>query len=134
LTSPASWALQRLAPPALDQLQRPGAGRRLDAADAGGDAGLLDDLEQADVAGGPDVGAAAQLHAEVADLHHPHLFAVLLAEQGGGAGGTGLLGRHLPGFDLLIVADAAVDFNLDPASSSVLTGEKWVKSKRRRSG
>ena len=35
------------------------AGQGLDAADAGGDAGLRHDLEQGDVAGAGDVGAAA---------------------------------------------------------------------------
>ena len=71
----------------LERLQvgeRVVARHRLDAADAGGDAAFRDDLEQADVAGARDVGAAAELAAR-ADVEHADLVAVLLAEQHHGA-------------------------------------------------
>src|SRR5688572_6548936 len=64
-----------------DGLERAFARRRLDAADAGGDAALARDLEQPDVAGPADVGAAAKLGREVAERQHAHLVAVLLAEE-----------------------------------------------------
>ena len=52
--------------------------------------------EQADVAGGADVRAAAQLHAEARDRHDAHAIAVLLAEQRHRARRDRLLGRlHL---------------------------------------
>ena len=55
-----------------DIRQRARAGHRLDAAHAGGDAALADDLEQADVAGARDVRAAAQFGREIAHLQHAH--------------------------------------------------------------
>ena len=67
------------------------ARQRLDAAHAGGDRALADDLEQADIAGAPDMGAAAQLDgisvsgalAVGVDAHRDdaHLLAIFLAEQ-----------------------------------------------------
>ena len=54
---------------------------------------LADDLDQADVAGGAHVRAAAQLD-RVADLEHPDDVAVLVAEEGDRAERRGLvLGR-----------------------------------------
>ena len=64
-----------------DVVERALPGQRLDAAHAGGDAAFGDDLEQADVAGAADVGAAAQLGRGVAHPQHAHALAVLLAEQ-----------------------------------------------------
>ena len=52
------------APPRRPGGLRGGAGQRLDAAHAGGDRALADDLEQADVAGAADMRAAAQLDRE----------------------------------------------------------------------
>src|SRR5208337_4070100 len=64
----------------LELAQRAFAGDGLDAADTGGDAALIDDLAEADVAGAPDVRAAAEFLAEAGYLDHAHLLAVLLAE------------------------------------------------------
>ena len=61
-------------------VERARAGDRLDAAHALRDAGLADDLEQADVAGAAHVRAAAELDRLAADRHDAHLVAVLLAE------------------------------------------------------
>ena len=58
-TPAASFSRPRFPPPPL---QRGRAGHRLDPADAGGDGAFADDPEQADIAGAPDMGAAAQLH------------------------------------------------------------------------
>ena len=119
----------------LHQGDRPLAGDRLDAAHAGGDAGLLHDLEQADVAGGLDMGAAAQLHADFADRTTRTRVAVLFAEQGGGAAPHRLGQFHLAGIDrrrwpwmkrLTSCSTRRI--------SSAVMAEKWVKSKRRRSG
>ena len=84
-----------LAGEGLDELQllvRPlvglQAGDGLDAPDAGGDGRLGDDAEQADLARGAGVRAAAKLHRVAvqrgglaADLHHAHHVAVFLAEE-----------------------------------------------------
>ena len=80
------------------------AGQRLDAADAGGDRALADDLEQADIAGAPDMGAAAELDgisvagplAVGIDAHRDdaNLIAIFLAEQRQRAFGDGLVRRH----------------------------------------
>ena len=66
---------------ALQQAHGVVAGDRLDAAQVGADRRLADDLDQADVAGGAHVRAAAQLD-RVADLEHPDDVAVLVAEEG----------------------------------------------------
>ena len=65
----------------LDVRDGAGAGERLDAAHAGGDAGFFGDDERPDVAGGAHVRAAAELDAESGDRHDADLVAVLLAEQ-----------------------------------------------------
>src|SRR3546814_2686655 len=75
------------------------AGQRLDTAHAGGHRALVDDLEQADVAGAAHMGAAAELDriipvAELAHGEHADLVAVFLAEQRHGAGGDRLVRRH----------------------------------------
>jgi hypothetical protein len=71
-----------------ERMPRGVAGGRLDAAHAGGDAGLGGDRDQADVAGARDVGAAAQLdrpaHLGAAVAAHGDdvdLVAVFFAEQ-----------------------------------------------------
>ena len=61
-------------------VERARAGDRLDAAHALRDAGLAEDLEQADVAGAAHVGAAAELDRLAADRDDAHRVAVLLAE------------------------------------------------------
>ena len=80
------------------------AGQRLDAADAGGDRALAHDLEQADIAGPPDMRAAAELDGISvagalavgidAHRHDAHLIAVFLAEQRQRAFGDGFVRRH----------------------------------------
>ncbi len=60
--------------------ERTFARRRLDAAHAGGDAALGYHLEEADVAGAPDVRATAQL-ARGADVEHAHFVPVLISEK-----------------------------------------------------
>ena len=57
------------------------AGDRLNAPHAGGNAALVDDLEQADIARAPHVSSAAQLFAEIRDIDNSNLIAILLAEQ-----------------------------------------------------
>src|SRR5690606_40027504 len=64
-----------LLPQALD---RAGAGDRLDAAQVRADRTLGHDLDRADVAEGPDVGAAAQLDRVAAGLEDPDHVAVLV--------------------------------------------------------
>ena len=78
----------------------------------------LSDLEDGDVAGRVDVGAAAQLdrimlidiaaHAEDADF-----VAIFFAEQRQRAGGNGVVGGHQPGADNLVGADLGVHVGLD---------------------
>ena len=86
---------------AADLGQGAGAGQRLDAAHARGDAALGLDEEEADLAGVAHVGAAAELEAEAGHVDHAHALAVLLAEERHRAGGDRLLvaapadlGRH----------------------------------------
>ena len=90
------------------------AGDRFDPAHAGRDAAFGDDGEEADVAGGRDVCAAAKLQAEVRDAHDADLVAVFLSEQRHRAGGD----RLLRGADLRlhgsVSADLFVDDSLDP--------------------
>ena len=83
-------------PPLLlaEPLDRARAGDGLDAAEVGADGRLRHDLHRADVAEGPDVGAAAQLDRVPTRLEHADDVAVLVAEEGDGAevGGLGLGG------------------------------------------
>jgi hypothetical protein len=116
--------------PAPSGRRRPG--HRLNPTDSGGDAGFHDDLEQADVPGHAGMGAAAQFFAELADAHHPHLVTVLLAEQGGGAFGDCLLASESAVATGVLLADLRIDQLLDGTDSAWVSGEKWVKSKRRR--
>src|SRR3546814_15522111 len=78
---------------------------------------LAGHLEEADVAGAPHVGAAAELGRiglaatrgiAAAHRQHAHLVAVLLAEEGERAGLDRLFRRHEAGLDLGIGADAVV--------------------------
>jgi hypothetical protein len=77
----------------LNQRQRGVTGHRLDAPDAGGDAGFGDDLEQADVATAADVHAAAEFLRR-ADGQHAHFVAVFLAEEHHRARPLRFLDRH----------------------------------------
>ena len=71
------------------------AGHRFNPADAGRDAAFGENHEKPDVAGGVDVRAAAQLHAEARHADDPDLVAVLFPEQRHGAGRDRLLRRHV---------------------------------------
>ena len=64
------------------------AAEGLDAAHAGGDGAFAADLEETDLAGPADVGAAAKLHrvavegaGAAADLHDAHRISVFVAEE-----------------------------------------------------
>src|SRR5690606_22859326 len=96
---------------AHDAVERGAAGEGLDTADAGGDGAFGRDHERPDLTGAGDVGAAAELLAEVADLDDADLFSVLLAEEGHGAALEGRLLVHDGGLDRsvdrnLVVHDA----------------------------
>ena len=81
----------------------------LNAAHAAGHGALGLDAEGAHLGGVVQVGAAAELHGEVAHLHHAHHIAVLLAEHGHSALLLGLLnGEHL-GDDGVAVENSVVD-------------------------
>ncbi len=83
-----------------------------------------DDLEEADIAGAAHMRAAAQLDrvmavaglrvAFVAHAHDAHLVAVFLAEEGERPLLHRAVGRHQPGRDLGILADAGVDRRARP--------------------
>ena len=60
------------------------------------------------------MGAAAQLHRDARHIHHPHHVAVSLAEHRHGAGGAGLLDRHLLNLQGVGIGNPAVDQGLDP--------------------
>ena len=108
------------------------AGDRLDASDAARRAALGHDAEGADLGGGADVDAAAKLAGELADLDHPHLVAVLLAEKGRRASCLGFGdGQVLVGRDVLISEDALDDAPLDPFD---LVGGEGLSMERSRSG
>ncbi len=97
----------------LDPVQRTFAGHGLDAAHARGDACLVRDLEDADVARAVDVRAAAELDREVAEVQHAHLVAVLLAEQRHGTRLHGVVVAHQLRVGRHVAADLAVDDALD---------------------
>jgi hypothetical protein len=54
------------------------------------------------------VGAAAKFGGELAHPHHADLVAVLLAEEGHGAGLDGVLMLHEPGLNPVVAADFGV--------------------------
>ena len=79
---PTSWPTVRESSKSRRNSPRaPSAGDGFDAADAGGDGRLAGELDEADLAGGAGVGAAAELGGEVADLDDADAVAVLFAEQ-----------------------------------------------------
>src|SRR6185312_10575655 len=115
-----------------------GAGQRLDAAHAGGDGALRDDLEEADIAGAADMRAAAQLDREGLErmaVHvglgahgdDAHLVAVFLAEERQRAGLDRLLRRHEPRRHLAVLADAVVDLALDDADVLAREGARLAE-------
>jgi hypothetical protein len=88
-------------------------GDRLDAAHAGGDTRLGDDLEPANLRGVAHVRAPAQLHGHAGNVHDAHHVAVLLAEHRRGALCLGLGDGHLARVQRDGVPDPAVDESLD---------------------
>ena len=106
------------------QVDRDGAGDRLDAPHVRRARGLRGDLEDADLGRGPDVRAAAQLArpGAVPHLDHADDVAVLLAEERGGAERLGLLERRRDRADRVVLEDPAVDALLDVAH--LLRGER----------
>ena len=100
------------------------AGQRLDAADAGGNRAFAGHRDQADIAGAADMGAAAQfdrpaervaalLAGALAHRDHADLVAVFLAEQRARAGFAGVIHRHQPRGDLVILQHHIVGDVLD---------------------
>src|SRR5262249_18512238 len=99
------------------------SGQSLAAPDPRGDRALAHHLEQADIAGPPDMGAAAELDgisvarlgAPVADAHadDADLIAILLPEQSERALLDRRIGRHQMGLDHLVLQDHGVDQVLD---------------------
>ena len=79
LSASVSWATSSVL--AGQELVGVGADQRLDAAHAGADRRLAEELDQAELAGALRVGAAAELARPVADRDDADLVAVLLAEQ-----------------------------------------------------
>ena len=77
-----------------DQIQGASPHHRLDPPDAGGDGGFGEDAEQARLGRVVQMGAAAELHGELAHLHDPHRLAVLLAEDRHRAFGLRLFQRQ----------------------------------------
>ncbi len=86
---------------------------RLDAAGAGRDAGLRENVEAAGLAGGPDVGAAAQFHGHAGHLDHAHHVAVFLAEKGGGPLGPGGFDAEFLDDNRRVQQNGRVDLVLD---------------------
>src|SRR5690606_15204633 len=107
----------------LDALERDIAGDGLDSADAGRDAALGDDAEQANVAGAAHVRPAAEL-TRAADVEDPDLVAVLLAEQRHRAAANRLVVGDQPGLDRSVLEDLAIDDLLDLAN--LLAGHRRV--------
>src|SRR5690606_23401491 len=89
------------------------------AAHARADRLLAQHLDQAELAGAVDVGAAAELAGVVADLDHPDLVAVLLAEHRQRAHRPGLGLRGVEGVDLQVVDEHGVDLVLDVAQHAL---------------
>ena len=102
--------------------QRALGGHRLDAANARRDTRFGHDLEQADVAGALDVGAAAQLGGEIAHGQHAHLVPVFLPEQRHRARLDRRVVGHDARFDRVIGADGAIDERFDGAD--LLVGQR----------
>ncbi len=89
------------------------AGERLDASRVRGYRALGNEDQRPDLPGRRDVGTPAELGRIVADLHHPHAFAVLVAEERERAHLLGLLLRGLEGLHTGVFDDPRVDGLLD---------------------
>ena len=98
-----------------EPVDRGGPGDRLDPAHVGGARALGGDLEDADLGGVGDVGAAAELTRDAVDLDHPHPLAVFLAEQGHRAQLLGLGALHVQPAHRAARLDPLVDPVLDVA-------------------
>ncbi len=86
------------------------AGDRLDTTHASRHTAFAGDLEQADVTGALDVGAAAELDGETTTHgQHAHLIAVFLAEQRHGALALGRLDIGFLDFNGSVAANLGVD-------------------------
>ncbi len=96
-----------------EEVVRVHAHQGLDAAHAGADGGLAEQLHQTQLGGVADVRAAAQLLGEVADGHDAHALAVLLAELGDGALLLRLVDAHDLGGDVELARQHVVDLLLD---------------------
>jgi hypothetical protein len=96
-----------------DQIQRALAGERLDAPHARGHSALGVEFEDADFARAVDVGPAAKLRREVADLDDAHYVAVLVAEEGERAFADRLVVARLVDSNFGVEADSLVDSLLD---------------------
>ena len=82
---------------AVDILLGIGPAESHDAADAGGYGSFTDDLEEADLPGGTDMGSPAEFHRfTVAD--YPHLVAVFFGKQCHRAHLAGFFDRHVAVF------------------------------------
>ena len=90
------------------------AGHGFDPPHTSGDAALGDDREEADVAGGGDMGAATQLHAEAGHADDANRVAVFFTEERHGAGCDRLLRRPHVRLDRRVAYDLLVDDPLDP--------------------
>ena len=86
-------------------------GDGLDAADTGSDAALAHNLEHPDLTRSLHVAAAAELHA-LPELHHAHVVAVFLAEEGDGAELLGLLDGDVA---MVLQGDVLADAGIDDA-------------------
>ncbi len=93
------------------------SGDGLDATGTGGDGAFADDVDEADLAGVVDVGAAAEFGAEdvaiVADFDDADFAAVFVAEEGEGTGFDGLAVAGGAPLDFEVVADFFVGELLD---------------------
>ena len=91
-------------------------GHRFDAANALGDTRLGGDSAQANIAGAPDMGAAAQFHGPVAAHgQHAHVVSVFFAEEGDGALLDGFVVAHAGNADIGVCENLFVDQRLDCA-------------------
>src|SRR6266851_5186140 len=95
--------------PAANRFQRTFAGERLDSPNAGRDARLAFELEQADIAGTRDMGSTAEFDREIAHPHNPHTVAVFIAEECQRAGLNRLIVGHLLNRDARVLANPRVD-------------------------
>ena len=96
----------------------------------------MQQLDQADLAGGPGVHAAAEFGGEVADLDDADLVAVLFAEERHGFVfvHSDVNGNVFDDLDFCVGKTSLLTMSSMSWSSSSATPVKWEKSKRRRAG